>query len=492
MAFSSRNNKTNKRKKVTPLEQVGEGYFSGLDYAVKESDIYDKSESVRQNPDVTFKDDKVILDYGHLLESVTDAKKIKLFFQSTVESGEDKTITITKGEYLNEQVDSDIHDIGGIYTVEDFDEDTFIVILTVISVNNRSSTYDKYERNYFINGSLRWTSTNTTDETKTEEINEIINRLGWKSTNSFFHKFKSIKPNDIIEIKTDKVNIDLYTVIKYYRDDIGVEHVTVKENVPSDKNIFGIKTFCRLKRNIEKQQTLESKRTPKKTSSPKENRPVGPDPSNPRPSSRPSSMKNSINNKLSMTSVKPASDSMLNKSLNSWRETGKKVFNVEVSVVGGWPKFVINGVASPILSMSRGVTYKFLQTHASNKKSGTEHILTFTGVSPENIVRSHASPGTRDSYVYLTVPNINRTGSSLQISYTCQNNTATGNTISIDDLADNAVSKCPKGYHWMPSVGQKEAFCMPDVDMHSSSSGSSSSGSSKSTTNTSSRLGSGY
>ena len=442
MAINPRNNKTNKRKKSNKFEQVGEGHFHGLEFVVKESSIYDKSESLHDNPYVFFKDDVVILDYGHFHKKSDDRKKIKLFFQSTVSAGDQ--ITIEHGEYLNEQNAPEIYDIGGLYTFVDFDEDSFIITLNLISVNNQSPTYDNYEKNYFINGTLKWTTESTTDESKTENINEIINRLGWKSNNSFYHIFKSVRPNDIIEIKTDKVNIDSYTVVNYYRDDEGQEHISVMEDVPSDKVLFGTKTFCSLKRDATVSNKTKTTTTRRITAGMAKNPKISddnPTMTNPqgmrntptRTPRNPKDLKNPSTNKISeMKYMREASDSAINIALKRWRNSGKKVFNVQVNKHNTEPKFVIDGVETPILSLQRGVTYKFLQSHASNKSTkGVEFLLTFTGIQSTDIAKSHAPPGTRDSYVYLTVPAINRTGSMLQITYTCQNNNAIGNVISI-------------------------------------------------------------
>ena len=253
MALTPRTNKrkTNKRK-TDLLEQIGEGTFLGLDFINKLSDITDKEEALTESPNVHFKDSTVILDYGHLLSSTrnqTNREELKLFFQSTVSKGD--TITITNGEYLNElSGDSATYDIGGTFTVKDFDVNLLIVILGKTSVNNQSLTYDNYNKNYFINGSLRWTTDSDTDETKVEIRNEIINRLGYKSANSFHSVFGLIRTGDILELLIDKKTTSSFTVKNYYKDDDDIEHVEVEEDVPTDKNLFGNQVFVILKRRI--------------------------------------------------------------------------------------------------------------------------------------------------------------------------------------------------------------------------------------------------
>lgn len=251
MALTPRNNKRKTKKRETEvLEQVGEGIFLGLDFISKMSDITDTEEALTESPNVHFKDSSVILDYGHLTSNTrnkTNREELELFFQSTVLQGD--TVTITNGEYINELTgDSSTYDIGGTYTFVSFNVNNLIVVLKKTTVNNQSLTYNDYNKNYFINGSLRWTTASTVDDSKVELINEIINRMGYQSVNSFRSNFGLIKTGDILELLIDKTTVSSFTVKNYYKDDDNIEHVEVEETVPTDINMFSTEVFCRLKR----------------------------------------------------------------------------------------------------------------------------------------------------------------------------------------------------------------------------------------------------
>ena len=255
MALTPRNNKRKpKKKQPDAIKQIAEGTFFGLDFITKLSDITDKEEVVTTNPNIHFKGNSILMDYGHVLSGTrnkSNREEIKLFFQHTVSKND--TITITNGEYLNElSGDSSAYDIGGTYTFIEFDPNTFIVVLEKSSINNQSPTYDTYNKNYFFNGSLRWTTSSSTDEDEVETMNEIINRLGYHSTNSFFSIFGFLKKLDIIELMIDKDTNLSFTVKNYYKDDENIEHVEVEETVPTDKDMFGVEVFGILKRKPEK------------------------------------------------------------------------------------------------------------------------------------------------------------------------------------------------------------------------------------------------
>ena len=257
MSLSSNRNKRSKFKRQQPelTVQINEGYMVGLDFVSSISELYDKTESMYSNPNVIIQGNTVILDYSELssigrtksnsniIES--DIQKLKVFFQATVTEGD--TINIIDAEYLNElNGDTSIYDVGGSYKFKSFDVNNFIIILETISINNPSTTYDKYDKDKFINGSLKWTSSNSTTASQTEKTNEIVNRLGYNSKNSFRYILGTPKNNDILEIRVGD-NSYSFTVKDYYKDENG-EHIRVDEQVPDDVNLFSIPTFIILKR----------------------------------------------------------------------------------------------------------------------------------------------------------------------------------------------------------------------------------------------------
>ena len=257
MSLSSNRNKRSKFKRQQPelTVQINEGYMVGLDFVSSISELYDKTESMYSNPNVIIQGNTVILDYSELssigrtksnsniIES--DIQKLKVFFQATVTEGD--TINIIDAEYLNEiSGDTYIYDVGGSYKFKSFDVNNFIIILETISINNPSTTYDKYDKDKFINGSLKWTSSNSTTASQTEKTNEIVNRLGYNSKNSFRYILGTPKNNDILEIRVGD-NSYSFTVKDYYKDENG-EHIRVDEQVPDDVNLFSIPTFIILKR----------------------------------------------------------------------------------------------------------------------------------------------------------------------------------------------------------------------------------------------------
>ena len=75
MSLSIRRNSRRRTKK--PIEQkqlVGEGFFIGLDFVTRISDIVDSVESFSVNPNILFKGDSVLVDYGDALKG---RKRIK-------------------------------------------------------------------------------------------------------------------------------------------------------------------------------------------------------------------------------------------------------------------------------------------------------------------------------------------------------------------------------------------------------------------------------
>jgi len=261
MALSSSKNKRSKyKRKIPQIIQISEGYLLGLDFISSISELYDEEESLLRCPNVIVKGSTTILDYSELSsigktksnsQSIEDdIYKIKVFFEATVSVGD--TITLSDGEYLNELIDPDLYDIGGSYKVVSFDVNNFIIVLQTISANNPSPTYNFYDKKYFVNGSLKWTTTEIKKPKLTETINEIVNRIGYNSKNSFRSVLGIPKKKDILEIQIDSDTTLSFTVNEYYKDSNSIEHLVVNETVPDDNiDLFSNNIFVVLKRREE-------------------------------------------------------------------------------------------------------------------------------------------------------------------------------------------------------------------------------------------------
>ena len=256
----------NKRKnELPPLIHMGSGFCVGLDFMKNISTVVDKDSILTVNPNVITRNNSegntiVILDYSHVgshksgdsqLDS-TNKSILKLFFEATISKGE--TVTITNGQYLNELLDPLPYDISGTYTFDWFDVNTFTVGLTKISIDNQSPSYDFYDKKYFVNGSIQWSSTSSTIESKTSTTNEIINRLGSNESNNSFFKVlsSSIKAKDLIELQINNSTILTFTVEKFIRDtETGIERIIVTEPIPNPiPDLFGTRIFVALKRRV--------------------------------------------------------------------------------------------------------------------------------------------------------------------------------------------------------------------------------------------------
>jgi hypothetical protein len=121
MAFRTRRNSRRRTKK--PIEQkklVGEGFFIGLDFVTRISEIVDSVESFAVNPNILFKGDSVLVDYGDALKGKKRIRdEIQTFFEATAVKGD--TLTCTNGEFLDERTgDTTIYNLSGTYTLVSF------------------------------------------------------------------------------------------------------------------------------------------------------------------------------------------------------------------------------------------------------------------------------------------------------------------------------------------------------------------------------------
>ena len=487
MALSPRRN--SRRSTKPPIEQkqlVGEGFFIATDFVTRISDIVDSVESFAVNPHFLF-GDSVLVDYGDALKGrkrILD--EITTFFEATAVKGD--TLTCTNGEFLDERTgDTTIYNLSGTYTFESFNPNTLIALLTKVSVKNESSTYSRYDKNFFINGSLQWTTSSSTQENKTEKINELVNRIGKHSANSFSSVFKTVKPNDTLDIKVGS-SISSYTVSSYYVDAEGMEHIELIEDVPTDTTLFGSEVFIMLRRKeeIEKSRKPQSSgggggvgggaysggAVPPKTMTPKKDMGI----SQPKELSdliksakdTLSNIKNRQNTPPKTSTVNSSVSSNLQKAREKWQQSGKKTFNVSIENdrKDSW-SYVINGKTKPTLELVAGKTYKFNVSHVSNGIKG------FTNMSHEFIImgeqgahlkkgshtRSSAKIGTRGAHVYITIPSYVSITAPINkkiLKYLCTERTIEGGNITlIVDRQQKTQSSykpksCPDGYHMMP------------------------------------------
>jgi len=468
MALSPRRN--SRRRTKPPIEQpqlVGEGFFIATDFVTRISDIVDSVESFSVNPNILFKGDSVLVDYGDALKGKKRIRdEITTFFEATAVKGD--TLTLTDAEFLNEGLgDAEIKNLSGTYEHVSFNPNTFIVLLTKISVKNESSTYSRYDKNFFINGSLKWTTSSSTQENKTEQINELVNRIGKHSVNSFSSVFKTVKPNDTLDIKVGS-SISSYTVSSYYVDAEGMEHIELIEDVPTDTTLFGSEVFIMLRR---KEETEESRKPqssgggsgggmggggggmgggmppkPPKTTAPKKG--MGTSQSKEVADLIKSahqalaSIKNKKTTTIKKSTVNNSVSSSLKNAKEKWQQSGKKTFNVSIEndSKGNW-SYVINGKTKPTLELVAGKTYKFNVSHVSNGIKG------FTNMSHEFIIMgeqgahlgknnhtsSSAKIGTRGAHVYISIPFYTSTPINKNIlKYLCKGRTVKGGNITVN------------------------------------------------------------
>ena len=144
--MSFRNNKKIKRV-VRQHLPFSEGRFVALRFIDTLDELYDKTESIVENPNITFNGNSVIVDYGYVLNSSKSSlEKVLFFFRDGLNKND--IITLSDGEYLNEMSgDSEIRDYSGTYHFKSFDTNLLIASLEKISINNESSYYNKLNKN---------------------------------------------------------------------------------------------------------------------------------------------------------------------------------------------------------------------------------------------------------------------------------------------------------------------------------------------------------
>ena len=526
--MSFRNNKKRKARSGQHLP-VGEGRFVALRFVDTLDELYDKTESIIANPNITFNGNNVVVDYGHVLNtSGSSLEKVNFFFKYGLNKND--IITLSNGEYLNEMSgDSEIRDYSGTYHFKSFDSNLLIASLEKISINNESSYYNKLNKNYFISNSIKWTTTSS--EKKIVKTNEIVNELGADSLNSFINTFGEIKENDILEIIIPNEEIKRFT-IREYKLENDIERVTVEEDVSGEEDLFGTPTFARLLRNPGSggltsttllnlnnacclgklgcfNQTLAECEANSGTYHPGKNCSDKPCPKEDEPQTNRSSRSTTLLNlnnacclgklgcfnqtlaeceansgtyhpgkncsdkpcpkedepqtnrsstpKATRTPpiVRPSStsknrvESSKNKKSyeNKWNNSGKEIFNVEVTVQGGRNVYAINGTPQKQLNLIRGETYRFNTKHSSLGNKGftnTNHPLIFSTRKDsrlpdgtivnaiKGIWKSPTNEGNRGSYQYVTIPHSIKEKS---IYYACHNHKNMGGVIQLSSSA---------------------------------------------------------
>ena len=450
--MSFRNNKKIKRV-VRQHLPFSEGRFVALRFIDTLDELYDKTESIVENPNITFNENSVIVDYGYVLNSSKSSlEKVLFFFRDGLNKND--IITLSDGEYLNEMSgDSEIRDYSGTYYFKSFDTNLLIASLEKISINNESSYYNKLNKDYFISNSIKWTTTSS--EKKIVKTNEIVNELGSNSLNSFVNTLGAIGANDILEIIISNEEIKRFTV-EEYKSENDIERIIVKEDVSEEEDLFGTSTFVRLLRIPSKtdsssnttttNRSISPPPTPKATrtqppSSQKKTTPQTPTPKATRtqPTIRPS-----FTSKERVRSLKNK------KSYETkWNNSGKEIFNVEVTTQGDRNVYAINGIPQKKLTLNKGKTYRFNTKHSSMGNKGftnNNHPLVFSTRKDARIpdgtivdsLKTWKSPkkeGSRGSYQYLEIPhNIKKTN----IYYACGNHKDMGGIIRLSSSASLA------------------------------------------------------
>jgi hypothetical protein len=447
--MSFRNNKKRKARSGQHLP-VGEGRFVALRFVDTLDELYDKTESIIANPNITFNGNNVVVDYGHVLNSSKSSlEKVLFFFRDGLNKND--IITLSDGEYLNEMSgDSEIRDYSGTYHFKSFDTNLLIASLEKISINNESSYYNKLNKNYFISNSIKWTTTSS--EKKIVKINEIVNELGADSLNSFINTFGEIKENDILEIIIPNEEIKRFT-IREYKLENDIERLTVEEDVSGEEDLFGTPTFVRLLSKADPNTQRSNKPgglTPPTPEPAMQRTPPPPkdDGSQTNRSSTPKATRTPPIVRPSSTSKNRVESSKNKKSYeNKWNNSGKEIFNVEVTVQGGRNVYAINGTPQKQLNLIRGETYRFNTKHSSLGNKGftnTNHPLIFSTRKDsrlpdgtivnaiKGIWKSPTNEGNRGSYQYVTIPHSIKEKS---IYYACHNHKNMGGVIQLSSSA---------------------------------------------------------
>ena len=239
---------------------VSEGYFNGLQFVnfIEEIEKYDKV--LTANPTITIVDNVVIVDYSNVSDT-DNINELRTLFESTLTKGD--TITLSDGQYQNALTgDSSIFDISGTYTFESWDKNDLIAFLTKQSIDNESTTYNRYESRYFLNnGTVKWTTSSTVKESIS--TNKILNILGVFSKKSFYTNFNqnTPRPGDTLEILFEgQTESSTFTITEYRVSEDNIEEITVLEELPNHgTSKITEEIFLRLSRYEEREKSLGEK-----------------------------------------------------------------------------------------------------------------------------------------------------------------------------------------------------------------------------------------
>ena len=188
------------------------------------------------NPTMSFSGDTVVIDYGIAYERSEDSKnEILSFFDS--KDVKDKTITLENGKYTNpvKQLNGDVFDVSGTYTINSFNKENGIVVATKVTADNLSDYMSQYLSDYFIDN-LIWTDTTSSMTRKIEE-NAIVNKASVNSNNSFEKELGILYTGDVLTIKfPNEKETSSFTVKSTRTDEDGHEWIYVSEPVPEDSD----------------------------------------------------------------------------------------------------------------------------------------------------------------------------------------------------------------------------------------------------------------
>ena len=450
MSVSRRNTRRGRTKpqEETSYSIVASIKMLGISFANDISDVVDKTEALTQNPTVTLKGTKAIFDYGHITNQ-DDIDAINFLFQNVLSV--DDTITVSDATHVNPLAgDTKEYDIAGTYTFSKYDPTSKIAILNQVSINNKSSTYDKYDYRYFTNSeTLKFTTEST--QTTTEERRIILNLLGAESENSFLLGFRELHIGDILSIQGVKGD---FTVAGYRINNKNEEEIEVQETV-SDTDLFGESTLVTLKRRVtEDDSSIKLFYPPEVTED------ETPDEEEVREVPTPSQQTRTSNeiNTETRRSVQPISGlpvptspptfrntrrdaevSNIEAAKEKWLNGSRETIYVKVSKNPNDPSknvFYIKGKVTDHkwsythtikTFLTAGETYRFAQTDRTNKNHPIQFSFTRDGTheggTPLSATSTNKAPGSSSSYVYFTVPNL-RDGYSWHIY--CKNHPGMG------------------------------------------------------------------
>ncbi len=504
MSASRGNTRRSRQQKasVAPTEAVASvAGMLGLVFADEMRDIVDpkntKTISTTLNPTITLRGTKAIVDFSHF-SNKEDIEKIDYLFKNVLSP--DDMVTLSDATYL-QPGEQDEKDISGNYSLIKYDPTSKIAILNQVSVNNKSSEYERYDYKFFTNTQSVTFKTEAI-QVETEECFIIQNLLGPESENSFLLGFREMRVGDILSIQGIQED---FVVREYHINDRGHEEIRVDRSVSGLPDLFGTPTLVILKRRTdEHDNALKLFYPPEETDESEDeesnNEPTRELPINTPPGQtvtrenrnnenrlvRPIAAIPTLRNTPTTTTNRRQDRKVLEieekkeEWLSGSRETikvktaklnGKNVYYIKGKITNHeWVNYFVENKSNKLIP---GETYRFDLTDRSMKGHPLHFSYTPDGSSNKsssssiviNSVNTNKAPGRSSSFAYLTV--LNREG---PIYLYCGNHKGMGFGIPVD-FVQGKRSKYVDGSGNDPGIGpdgrELTGTCCYEVDCDS-------------------------